>query len=87
MAMANSIVQTEARDELRGRVMSVYMMVFGGTAPFGALLAGLTASALGTPASIAIGGMVTFAAAIAVSTRRHPAVSPELSTVARSADD
>src|SRR5215216_2939170 len=79
MAMANSIVQTESRDELRGRVMSVYMMVFGGTAPFGALLAGLTASALGTPASIAIGGLVTFAAAIAVSTRRHLAVSPELS--------
>jgi MFS family permease len=87
MAMANSIVQTESRDELRGRVMSVYMMVFGGTAPFGALLAGLIASALGTPASIAIGGLVTFAAAIAVSTRRHLAVSPELSTLARSADD
>jgi MFS family permease len=89
MAMANSIVQSEARDELRGRVMSVYMMVFGGTAPFGALLAGASASALGTPASIAIGGAVTFAAAIAVSTRRHLVVDskPVRAAVAGSADD
>jgi MFS family permease len=89
MATANSIIQTESRDELRGRVMSVYMMVFGGTAPFGALLAGALASALGTPASIAIGAMVTIAAAAVVSTRRHLAVSATSARVevATSADD
>jgi MFS family permease len=87
MAMANSIVQTESRDELRGRVMSVYMMVFGGTAPFGALLAGAIASAFGTPTSIAIGGLVTICAAIGVRTRRHLVVSPRLAPAVRSADD
>jgi len=89
MATANTIIQTESRDELRGRVMSVYMMVFGGTAPFGALLAGALASALGTPASIAIGGVVTVAAAAAVSTRRHLAVptAQRRVDVASSADD
>lgn len=89
MAIANSIIQTESRDELRGRVMSVYMMVFGGTAPFGALLAGALASGLSTPASIAIGGFVTLAAALAISTRRHLAVSarPSYIDVPTSADD
>ncbi|MGH2557977.1 MAG: MFS transporter [Thermomicrobiales bacterium] len=66
MAMANSTVQTNAPDELRGRVMSVYMTVFGGTAPFGALLAGTTAKFLGTPASVAIGGFVTLFAAATI---------------------
>ena len=62
-ATGNTTIQLAVPDHLRGRVMSVYMMVFGGTAPFGALLAGVTASAFGTPASIAIGGSVTFVAA------------------------
>jgi hypothetical protein len=64
-------------------------MVFGGTVPFGALLAGALASALGTPASIAIGAVVTIAAAAVISTRRHLAVSATSTRleVATSADD
>ncbi len=85
MAMANSTVQTTAPDELRGRVMSVYMTVFGGTAPFGALFAGTTAKFLGTPASIAIGGLITLVAATSIAvtsgavrwpTGRRPVVPP-----------
>ena len=37
MAMANTVVQSTAPDELRGRVMSVYIMVSTGVAPLGAL--------------------------------------------------
>jgi len=40
------------------------MTVFAGTAPVGALLAGLTAATFGTPTSVALGGGVTALAAI-----------------------
>ena len=62
MALANTTVQLTAPDELRGRVMSIYMTVFAGTMPIGALLTGLTAHYFGTPSSIAIGGSVVVAA-------------------------
>jgi MFS family permease len=63
MAMANTTVQTSTPNELRGRVLSVYLTVFAGSAPFGALVAGAAAHAFGTPTSIAICGAVTLAAA------------------------
>ncbi|RIK45045.1 MAG: MFS transporter [Chloroflexi bacterium] len=62
MSSANTTVQTNAPDALRGRVMSVYMTVFAGTAPFGGLVAGATARAFGAPVSIAIGAIVTLLA-------------------------
>jgi MFS family permease len=40
---ANSILQLNSSDEYRGRVMSVYTLVFAGTTPFGNLYAGLFA--------------------------------------------
>jgi MFS family permease len=45
-------------DELRGRVMSVYSMMFMGMAPLGALLAGSLAGILGAPYTVALGGAV-----------------------------
>jgi MFS family permease len=64
MALANTSVQTVVPDALRGRVMSIYMTVFAGTAPLGATLAGLVATAAGTPVAIAAGGGVVLATAI-----------------------
>src|SRR5207249_9431316 len=46
-ASANTVVQTLADDEMRGRVMSIYTMAFLGVRPFGNLLAGVLASLLG----------------------------------------
>ena len=66
MATANTLVQTTAPDELRGRVMSIYMTVFAGTLPIGSLLAGASATALGTPASVAIGGVIVLFATLAI---------------------
>jgi MFS family permease len=66
MAMANTSVQTAAPDELRGRIMSVYMTVFAGTAPFGAVIAGSTANRFGAPVSVAIGAVVTLVAVAAI---------------------
>ncbi|MDQ2805956.1 MAG: MFS transporter [Chloroflexota bacterium] len=65
-ATANTTVQLLVPDELRGRVMAVYMMVFAGTTPIGSLLAGGIAHALGTPASIAAGAGTSLLAVIAL---------------------
>ena len=56
MACSNTLIQTMVPDALRGRVMSLYSMMFMGMAPFGALLGGATANRLGAPWAIAIGG-------------------------------
>ena len=40
MASSNTLIQSMVPDRLRGRVMSVYSMMFMGMAPFGALFAG-----------------------------------------------
>lgn len=66
MAMANTRVQSIARDHLRGRVMSVYMTVFAGTTPFGALVAGAVANRSGATGSLVLGGIVTIAAVVLV---------------------
>ena len=58
MASSNTLVQAMVRDELRGRVMAVYSMMFMGMAPIGALLAGSLAEKLGAPLTVALGGAV-----------------------------
>lgn len=63
-ATANTVVQTDSPDDLRGRVMSVYMTVFAGSAPFGSLMAGSSAGLAGTPFSIALGAAGTLAVSL-----------------------
>ncbi|MGI9035600.1 MAG: MFS transporter [Pyrinomonadaceae bacterium] len=58
MASSNTLVQSLVPDDLRGRVMAVYSMMFMGMAPFGALLAGTLAGHIGAPFTVAIGGVV-----------------------------
>jgi len=48
LALANSTVQIKSPDELRGRVMSVYTMLFLGLAPIGNFAIGLAAQTFGT---------------------------------------
>ena len=57
MASTNTILQTIARDQQRGRVMSYYSMAFVGMAPFGSLLAGSVAGSIGAPFTLLIGGV------------------------------
>jgi predicted MFS family arabinose efflux permease len=52
----NTIVQVTVPDELRGRVMGVYMMVFAGATPLGASLIGSVAEGFGVPTACLIGG-------------------------------
>jgi MFS family permease len=63
MGSSNTLIQTMSPDRLRGRVMSVYSMMFMGMAPFGAVLSGVTAARWGAPATVAAGGIVCMAAA------------------------
>jgi MFS family permease len=58
MASSNTLIQSLIPDRMRGRVMSVYAMMFMGMAPIGALLAGTLATRIGAPATVAAGGAV-----------------------------
>jgi MFS family permease len=64
MASSNTLLQSMVPDELRGRVMSVYSMVFMGMAPFGALLAGVAADRVGAPWTVTGSGIVCMTAAV-----------------------
>jgi MFS family permease len=54
---SNTILQTLVDEKMRGRVMSYYTMAFVGMAPFGSLLAGALAHAIGAPRTVIISGV------------------------------
>ncbi len=58
-AATNTLIQAMVPDRLRGRVMSIYSMLFLGMTPLGSLLAGEIASRIGAPVTVAIGGVVS----------------------------
>jgi len=64
MACSNTLIQTMVPDQLRGRVMSVYSMMFMGMAPFGAFFGGALAHHIGAPITVAIGGATCVVGAI-----------------------
>lgn len=63
---ANTLVQSMAPDELRGRVTSVYSLMFFGTAPFGSLLAGGVAQTFGSSTAIAAAAIITLIFALSL---------------------
>ncbi|MEU6126689.1 MFS transporter [Streptomyces sp. NPDC047123] len=63
---ANSSVQMATDPEMRGRVMSLFMMVFTGGTPLGGPLFGWLADAYGVRVSMAAGGLVCALAAVGV---------------------
>ncbi len=69
MAASNTIIQTIVEEGKRGRVMSFYTVAFMGMAPFGSLLAGALARAIGAPLTVALSGAVCIAGAIWFATR------------------
>ncbi|MGA9496417.1 MAG: MFS transporter [Terriglobales bacterium] len=64
MACSNTLIQTMVPDQLRGRVMSVYSMMFMGMAPFGAFFGGALAHRIGAPITVAVGGVACVMGAI-----------------------
>lgn len=58
MAISNTLIQTLVREEMRGRVMSLYLMAFLGMATFGSLLAGAIANAIGAAHTLMGSGLL-----------------------------
>jgi MFS family permease len=54
VAATNTFLQLEAEDSLRGRLMSLFSMVFLGFAPLGNLLAGAAAQQFGAPHTVLV---------------------------------
>ncbi|MGW2818985.1 MFS transporter [Streptomyces sp. NPDC001415] len=63
---ANASVQMATDPEMRGRVMSLFMMVFTGGTPLGGPLFGWLTDVYGVRVSLALGGLICGAAAIGV---------------------
>ncbi len=69
MTASNTIVQTLVDENVRGRVMSYYTMAFVGMAPFGSLLAGALAHAIGAPRTVIVSGVACILGSIWFTTR------------------
>jgi predicted MFS family arabinose efflux permease len=66
-----SLVQLIAPNEMRGRVMSIYMLAFRGGMPLGSLVSGYLATRLGAPLVIGINGALIIGVAIYFLARNH----------------
>ena len=64
MTASNTILQTIVEEKMRGRVMSYYTMAFVGMAPFGSLLAGALAHAMGAPNAVIVSGIACILGAL-----------------------
>jgi MFS family permease len=82
MAGSNTIIQTIVSEDKRGRVMSYYTMAFVGMAPFGSLLAGSMAHAIGAPWTVIINGSAVILGATWFWTQL-PAVRKEMRPIYR----
>jgi MFS family permease len=63
MSSSNTLIQAMVPDQLRGRIMAVYSMMFMGMAPFGAFLGGALADRVGAAVTVAMGGVVAIGSA------------------------
>jgi MFS family permease len=57
-AMLSSLVQLNAPNEMRGRVMSIYMVAFRGGSPLGGLVGGWAATLAGAPSVLIVNGLL-----------------------------
>ena len=72
LSLTTSLVQLLAPAELRGRVVSIYMVAFRGGSPLGGLVSGWLVTQLGSaPRVLAINGALLMIVAIVALTRDH----------------
>lgn len=66
VAVTNMLLQKLVTDEMRGRVMSMFILSFIGAFPIGSFIAGAAASRYGAPRTLAAGGAIVAAFALVV---------------------
>jgi predicted MFS family arabinose efflux permease len=66
-----SLVQLIAPNEMRGRVMSIYMLAFRGGMPLGSLVSGYFATFIGAPMVIGINGALLVGVAMYFLVKNH----------------
>ncbi len=58
VAITNTLLQKLVTDQMRGRVMSMFILSFMGTMPIGNILAGAASNQFGPQHTLAVGGFV-----------------------------
>jgi predicted MFS family arabinose efflux permease len=73
-ATTNTLIQTSVSDAMRGRVMGIWALVFGGMMPIGGLESGLLSQAVGVPWTITLGALTCAGAGLVTwwVVRRNP---------------
>jgi MFS family permease len=64
LATANTTMQLKSPDKLRGRVMSVYTLVFRGMVPIGSFIVGAVATLMGTVSTLKLAASVCLAVSL-----------------------
>jgi MFS family permease len=64
VANTNTLLQQLVTDSMRGRVMSMFILSFMGTMPFGNIIAGSASHRFGAPHTLAFGGIVVTLVAV-----------------------
>ena len=72
VALTNTLLQKLVTDQMRGRVMSMFLLSFMGTMPIGNILAGALSNYFGPPRILAMGGFIVtmVAASVAMFNKR-----------------
>jgi len=70
-SIGNSIIQTQSPDHLRGRLMGIWALVFGGGMPLGSFWMGVTASKTGSGHALQVGGLFCLIGAAVVYVVSH----------------
>jgi len=76
-ATTNTLIQTNVSDKMRGRVMGIWALVFGGMMPLGGLYSGFVSSAAGVPWAISSGAIICVIAGFVTWLRVRQYPSPE----------
>jgi len=72
VAVTNTLLQQLVTDQMRGRVMSMFILSFVGSMPIGSLLGGMFSHRFGAPRTLAAGGVavVIYVTTVAIRNRR-----------------
>ena len=72
VAVTNTLLQKLVTDEMRGRVMSMFILTFIGTMPIGNLIGGAVSQRFGAPLALSAGGaaIVVYVTLVALSNPR-----------------